>query len=222
MEFTGKLLDLMIDLFSRKQKIVLTVNEDARQAFEELKDCDLVDIVIKKHRKKRSLDANAYYWVLVTKLAKVLNSSKPEIHNHLLRMYGEPELFDGKAVYTTIPDTEEAEKKVNTSMYYHLAPTSQIRQGNDGVVYRNGTALDEPYTKTLTTLREGSDFPQVVEEGNVFVMGDNRNNSKDSRSTQIGQVDKREVLGKVIFLMYPGTGMKGDQARDFDRIGAIA
>lgn len=93
---------------------------------------------------------------------------------------------------------------------------------NEGVVYVDGVALDEPYTKTLTTLREGSDFPQVVEEGNVFVMGDNRNNSKDSRSTQIGQVDKREVLGKVIFLMYPGTGMKGDQARDFDRIGAIA
>ena len=93
---------------------------------------------------------------------------------------------------------------------------------NEGIVYVDGVALDEPYTKTLTTLREGSDFPQVVEKGNVFVMGDNRNNSKDSRSTQIGQVDKREVLGKVIFLMYPGTGMKGDQVRDFDRIGAIA
>ena len=93
---------------------------------------------------------------------------------------------------------------------------------NEGIVYVDGVALDEPYTKTLTTLREGSDFPQVVEKGNVFVMGDNRNNSKDSRSTQIGQVDKREVLGKVIFLMYPGTGMKGDQTRDFDRIGAIA
>ena len=93
---------------------------------------------------------------------------------------------------------------------------------NEGIVYVDGVALDEPYTKTLTTLREGGEFPQVVAEGNVFVMGDNRNNSKDSRSTQIGQVDKREVLGKVIFLMYPGTGMKGDHARDFDRIGAIA
>lgn len=145
MEFTGKFSDLMIDLFSKKQKIVLTVNEDARQALEELKDCDL-DIVIKKHRKKRSLDANAYYWALVTKLAKVLNSSNPEVHNHLLRMYGEPELFDGKAVYTTIPDTEEAEKKVNTSMYYHLAPTSQIRQGNDAVVYRTYKLLRGSHT----------------------------------------------------------------------------
>ena len=60
MEFTGRFSDLMIDLFSKKQKIVLTVNEDAKQAFEDLRNCDLVDIVIKKHRKKRSLDANAY------------------------------------------------------------------------------------------------------------------------------------------------------------------
>lgn len=136
MEFTGRFSDLMIDLFSKKQKIVLTVNEDAKQAFEELRSCDLIDIVIKKHRKKRSLDANAYYWVLVSKLAKVLDSSNPEIHNHLLRMYGEPELFDGIPVYTTIPETEEAERKVNTLMDYHLAPTSQVREGNDGVMYR--------------------------------------------------------------------------------------
>ena len=136
MEFTGKFSDLMIDLFIKKQKIVLTVNEDAKQAFEELRNCDLIDIVIKKHRKKRSLDANAYYWVLVSKLAKVLDSSNPEIHNYLLRMYGEPELFDGIPVYTTIPETEEAERKVNTLMDYHLAPTSQVREGNDGVMYR--------------------------------------------------------------------------------------
>ena len=60
-----------------------------------------------------------------------------------------------------------------------------------------------------------------MEPGNVFIMGDNRNNSKDSRSTQIGQVDKREVLGKVIFLLFPGTGMGGTQERDFHRIGAV-
>ncbi len=90
-----------------------------------------------------------------------------------------------------------------------------------GIVYVDGVPLDEPYTKTLTTLKEGNTFPQTVEPGNVFIMGDNRNNSKDSRSTQIGQVDKREVLGKVIFLLFPGTGMGGTQERDFHRIGAV-
>lgn len=91
----------------------------------------------------------------------------------------------------------------------------------EGIVYVDGVALEEPYTKTLTTLKEGNTFPQVVQPGMVFVMGDNRNNSKDSRSTQIGQVDKREVLGKVVFLLFPGTGMNGAQQRDFSRIGVM-
>ena len=90
-----------------------------------------------------------------------------------------------------------------------------------GVVYVDGVALEEPYTKTLTTLKEGNTFPQTVEPGCVFVMGDNRNNSKDSRSLQIGQVDKRELLGKVFFILFPGTGMGGSQERDFHRIGAV-
>ena len=91
----------------------------------------------------------------------------------------------------------------------------------EGIVYVDGVALEEPYAKTLTTLKEGNTFPQTVEPGCVFIMGDNRNNSKDSRSPQIGQVDKREVLGKVCFLVFPGTGMGGTQERDFHRIGAV-
>lgn len=54
----------------------------------------------------------------------------------LLCGYGQVELFDGKAVYMTIPDTEESEKKVKNSSEYHLQPTSQVREGNDGVMYR--------------------------------------------------------------------------------------
>lgn len=91
----------------------------------------------------------------------------------------------------------------------------------EGIVYVDGAPLDEPYTKTLTTLKEGNTFPQTVEEGHVFIMGDNRNNSKDGRSPQIGQVDKREVLGRVFYILFPGTGMGGTQERDFHRIGAI-
>ncbi len=91
---------------------------------------------------------------------------------------------------------------------------------DEGIVYVDGVPLEEPYTKTFTNLREGGEFPQVVAPGCVFVMGDNRNNSKDSRSVQIGQVDRREVLGKVICLMFPGTGLNHGQ-RDFDRIGAV-
>ena len=74
---------------------------------------------------------------------------------------------------------------------------------NEGVVYVDGVALDEPYTKTLTTLKEGTVFPLVVEEGKVFVMGDNRNNSLDSRDDELGPVDNRYILGKAIYTLLP-------------------
>ena len=75
-----------------------------------------------------------------------------------------------------------------------------------GVVYVNGEALDEPYVNELTY--EPEDFetyeqPVIVPEGCVFVMGDNRNNSTDSRRETIGFVDSRYILGKVIFRILP-------------------
>ena len=89
-----------------------------------------------------------------------------------------------------------------------------------GIVYVDGVALEEDYIYTLTTTREGLQFPLTVAEGCVFVMGDNRNDSKDSRHPDIGLVDKREILGKALFLMFPG-GNGRDFQRDFDRIGAL-
>ena len=89
-----------------------------------------------------------------------------------------------------------------------------------GIVYVDGTALDEPYTLTPTNLNEGISFPLTVEEGCLFVMGDNRNVSKDSRSSDIGQVDQREVLGKAIFLFFPGNN-GGKEQRNLQRIGVL-
>lgn len=90
-----------------------------------------------------------------------------------------------------------------------------------GVVYVDGKALDEPYVNTPTNLDEGVDFPLIVDEGCLFVMGDNRNDSKDSRNPQIGLIDRREVLGKVIFLVFPGTNY-GQEDADFNRIGVVS
>lgn len=89
-----------------------------------------------------------------------------------------------------------------------------------GIVYVDGLALDEPYTFTPTNLNGGMNFPLTVEEGCIFVMGDNRNGSRDSRFPEIGLVDEREVLGKAILLFLPGTN-RNTVARDFGRIGVI-
>ena len=66
-------------------------------------------------------------------------------------------------------------------------------------VYVDGIKLDEPYRKEQTMLPGYSDivFPYTVEEGFLFVMGDNRNNSTDSRSLLVGPIDERYVLGKA-------------------------
>ena len=89
-----------------------------------------------------------------------------------------------------------------------------------GIVYVDGKALEEPYVRTATNLKEGVQFPLTVSEGCVFVMGDNRNDSLDSRSLQIGQIDRREILGRVLFLAFPGSDPNTRQ-RDFSRIGAL-
>ena len=91
-----------------------------------------------------------------------------------------------------------------------------------GIVYVDGVALDESYTFTPTNLSEGTQFPLVVEEGCLFLMGDNRNESRDSRDPTIGQVDSREILGKAVFLMVPGNGSEDHPvAVDYGRIGGL-
>ena len=69
--------------------------------------------------------------------------------------------------------------------------------------YVNGQVLDEPYVNTPTNLSYDMTFPVTVPEGKLFVLGDNRNDSLDSRSTDIGFINENKVLGKVVFRFYP-------------------
>ncbi len=89
-----------------------------------------------------------------------------------------------------------------------------------GTVYVDGTPLQEPYINNPTNNSEGTLFPLTVEKNCIFVLGDNRHVSKDSRDPEIGQIDKREILGKAIYLMIPGDD-EGEEVLDRDRIGAI-
>ncbi len=146
MKFTGRLKQPVVDFVTGSLTMLFEPAEDFRQAYEELKNCEKLCLEIKPYRRKRSLDANAYYWVLLTKLAKIIKISNAEAHNMLLCGYGQAEIFEGKAVYLTIPDTEEAEKRVKNATDYHLQPTSQVREGNDGVMYRTYKLLRGSHT----------------------------------------------------------------------------
>ena len=90
-----------------------------------------------------------------------------------------------------------------------------------GIVFVDGKPLDESYTYTPTNTSGGVQFPLEVFDGFVFVLGDNRNGSRDSRYPEIGLIDRREILGKAIYLILPGKGALGNEL-DYSRIGAIS
>lgn len=72
-----------------------------------------------------------------------------------------------------------------------------------GIVYVDGVPIEEDYILELTTNKLDFIGPQTVPEGCVFVMGDNRNASTDSRKKEIGMVDSRLILGRAYFVIFP-------------------
>ena len=90
----------------------------------------------------------------------------------------------------------------------------------EGIVYVDGEVLEEDYIREPTYNAEGTEFPLTVPEGSIFVMGDNRNGSSDSRDYRLGTVDTRYVIGKAAFLIFPGPDYETEK-RDFKRIGVI-
>ncbi len=72
-----------------------------------------------------------------------------------------------------------------------------------GVVLVDGKEISEPYIKDTIKRVDDVKMPVTLNEGEVFVMGDNRNHSTDSRSTLIGTVDERYIMGRAIFRLFP-------------------
>jgi len=86
-------------------------------------------------------------------------------------------------------------------------------------VFVDGILLIEPYINEPTRSRHNFDGPITIPDGFVFVMGDNRNNSTDSRDNKVGMVDTRYILGKVLLVAIPGADDMNP--RDWRRIGLV-
>lgn len=80
--------------------------------------------------------------------------------------------------------------------------TVDIRYETNEVLV-NGEVIDEPYLVEAMTKQGDVQLPLTLKEGELFVMGDNRNGSTDSRSTLIGIIDERYVVGRVILRIFP-------------------
>jgi hypothetical protein len=105
MEFTGQIKHIGNDYITNNLEITFTVNEKQLllNEYQKLKDIDKLKIKVDKFRNKRSLDANAYAWKLMSEIAEVLNTSKDEVYEKMLQRYGTNETdSDGNVVVFSI------------------------------------------------------------------------------------------------------------------------
>ena len=154
-EFTGRFDSLLTNIITGTQKAVFCINEEARETFEALKDCEKLVITVKKFRRKRSIDANAYFHVLVGKIADEMAISKARCKNILIGRYGQPELLD---------DGSEAVMKANVPVEWMLEQEalhcrcigSREEDGKELLFYKIYRGSHTYDTKEMSALIDGT------------------------------------------------------------------
>ncbi len=120
-----------------------------------------------------------------------------------------PKQGDIVVISRNVENSADAQTELNTPIIKRVIAVGGQTVDIDfktGTVYVDGVALDEPYTSTPTTGHYDVEFPKYVPEGYIFVLGDNRAVSLDSRSSQIGEdglIDERYILGQALYRIIP-------------------
>lgn len=138
--------------------------------------------IVKEHSMEPTLEENNY--IFLSKQAYTL--------------FGEPERGDIVVFHSDLRTVDDKEKLLVKRIIGLPGDTVMI---TGGVVYINGEPLEEPYTKDGYTNTELEEV--TVPEGHVFAMGDNRQNSIDSRHSDVGCVSIDQVVGKAVLRLYP-------------------
>ncbi len=185
------------------------------------------DAPVKKKGKYTKIKKDIFEWldvavvsvifviVLLTLILRVVNINGESMENTLFsnekiiisNIFYQPEYGDIVVISRNMENSsdEVAKQPLIKRIIATQGQTVDI-DFEKGIVYVDGKALVEDYIKTPTNLKYDLQFPITVPEGHVFVMGDNRNGSIDSRSSTIGNngmIDQRYILGKAIYRVWP-------------------
>ena len=156
-------------------------------------------------------------YVLVIILAAVIAAA---VLMPVFRIYGnamEPALKEGSIVVTlkkTKPDRGDI-----CAFYYNNkilvrrvigCPGDDVDIEQDGTVFLNGQKLDEPYLDIPGSGDHDMELPLQIPDNQYFVLGDNRGKAIDSRNEKIGCIDEEQMIGKIVFCIWPMScfGMK--------------
>lgn len=150
MTFTGRFLSAGRDYKSNANTVTFTINESLTTV-DEIAGEGLLVIEATPLKKKRSLDANSYFHVIVTKIADALRASKTEVKNRLIREYGQYEYIDG-SIPTFAIDERFAEEMMNRSDI-HLKPEGRIGDRVRMAVMRGSHTYD---SKEMSVLIDGA------------------------------------------------------------------
>lgn len=127
MKFTAKIKDIGRTLTGSLTITLESPQMDAAEAMK-LSQMDKLDVDIRKHRKRRSLDANSYYWLLIGKIMNATGNSRNHIHNVMLGKYGELDrMSDGSLIPFCIRDDIDYLE----FPYPHLLPTQKTLSKGD-------------------------------------------------------------------------------------------
>lgn len=163
MKFTGMIAGISKDYLTGKYLITFRAGEEVVSGYEKLKAVDALDVTVEKHKKKRSLDANAYFHVLVGKIADSLGISKQRCKNILIGRYGQTEyLKEGEAavIKTNISVNQMLEQET-----LHVVPCGvDVQDGKEINYFRICRGSHTYDTKEMSVLIDGT-VQEAKEQG---------------------------------------------------------
>lgn len=162
-----------------------------------------------RHRYQTVLKSTVYALITVAAISVLVAT----LWLPVLQIYGSsmtPTLQDGQIVFSV--KTSELQQGDIVAFYYNnkilvkrviAGPGDWVNILSDGTVYVNEEELSEPYLAEKAFGGADIEFPYQVPDGKIFVMGDHRATSVDSRHSAVGCVAEEQIVGKIIFRIWP-------------------